>query len=227
MMSWSMPDEAWLENPDAAAFTGQVLPFELARQAQILAEQMGGFRRGFRQVRFTASSSDDPLYPCTTTFGNGCNMAFRREVLLALGGFDEALDTGPSLPGGGDLDMLYRVVRAGHPLIYEPRFLVFHQHRRDYNELRRQISRSWGTGCMAFLVKICRTDPEQRWKAEKFIGWWLQDLARRLPKSWNRPPPFSLDFVCAEFWGALIGLSGAYQRSQARASRIREQFAAE
>ena len=46
--------------------------------------------------------SGNPLYPCGSgIFGAGCNMAFKREVLLKLGGFDEALDTGAPLPGGG------------------------------------------------------------------------------------------------------------------------------
>ena len=42
-------------------------------------------------------------------------MAFRRGVLLELGGFDEALDTGRPLPGGGDLDMYYRIFGLGTP----------------------------------------------------------------------------------------------------------------
>ncbi|MHC5826182.1 MAG: glycosyltransferase family 2 protein, partial [Nostoc sp.] len=44
--------EAWAENPDAAAFTGLVLPNELATDAQILFEERGGFRRGFEKIRY-------------------------------------------------------------------------------------------------------------------------------------------------------------------------------
>jgi hypothetical protein len=39
-------------------------------------------------------------------------MILRRDLLLEIGGFDEALDTGKPLPGGGDLDIFYRVIRA-------------------------------------------------------------------------------------------------------------------
>jgi hypothetical protein len=47
--------------------------------------------------------------------------------LLELGGFDDALDTGPPLPGRGDLDIFYRLVRRGYPLIREPKLLIYQQ----------------------------------------------------------------------------------------------------
>src|SRR5260221_3686895 len=115
---------------------------------------MGGLRKSYQPVIYGSYSTKDPLYPCTTIFGNGCNMAFRVEAMRSIGGFDEALDTGAALPGGGDLDALYRIVRHGYELVYDPQMLVWHQHRRDFAGLRRQIRRSWGAGCMAFLTKI-------------------------------------------------------------------------
>src|SRR3989304_2684377 len=91
--------EAWAENPDAAAFTGLVLPYELATEAQIMFEQRGGFRRGFNKIRYYGQNLPGKhLYPCGAgIFGAGANMAFRRDILLKLGGFDEALDTGSRL----------------------------------------------------------------------------------------------------------------------------------
>jgi hypothetical protein len=95
--------EAWFENTDAAAFTGLVLPYELATEAQIIFEWGGGFRRGFGKIRYHGQTlNGNPLYPCGAgIFGAGANMAFRRDVITKLGGFDEALDTGSPLPGGG------------------------------------------------------------------------------------------------------------------------------
>ena len=105
-------------------------------------------------------------------------MAVRRDVLRALGGFDEALDTGAPLPGGGDLDIFYRLARGGHPIVSEPRCLVLHQHRREYARLRHQLW-TWGLGFMAFVAKSYRAEPSQRGKFRRLLAWWAR--TRRPP----------------------------------------------
>jgi GT2 family glycosyltransferase len=214
--------EALRENPDAGAVTGAVLPYELATPAQILFERRGGFRRGFEKVRYhSASMPGNRWYPSGAgTFGAGCNMALRRSLLLDLGGFDDALDTGPPLPGGGDLDIFYRVVRAGHPLVYEPRFLVFHDHRREIEKLRRQYW-SWGLGFMAFLAKTYRTDPAQRANLRGMVRWWFGDQLRQLLDGVRGRHVLPARFLAAELFGGVVGLAGTYARSVRRTERIR------
>lgn len=219
--------EAWAENPDAGGFTGLVLPYELVTEAQILFEKRGGFRRGFEKIRHGQISPGNPLYPCGAgIFGAGCNMAFRREVLLKLGGFDEALDTGAPLPGGGDLDIFYRVVRAGYPLVYEPQYLVFHQHRREMAKLRRQYW-SWGLGFMAFVVKSYQQDISQRAKLRRLVGWWFRYQLRELGESLMGFHPLPPGMILAELWGGIVGLLGEYSRSQRRIEQIKQQFLSE
>lgn len=214
--------EAYRENPDAAAFTGLVLPYELRTEAQVLFELEGGFRRGFSKARFHGPSlPGNPLYPCGAgMFGAGANMAFRRDVLLELGGFDEALDTGAPLPGGGDLDAFYRVVRAGYPLVYEPCYLAYHQHRETTAQLRRQYE-SWGRGFMAFVEKTYRADPPHRRKLRKLVAWWLRYQAQRYAKSVLGRHPLPPGMVAAEIRGGLKGLCGEYTRSVRRTEHIR------
>jgi GT2 family glycosyltransferase len=210
--------QAWAANPDAAAFTGPVLPYELETRAQIAFGEMGGFGRNFDRVRFAREQSDTSSYPCGAgMFGCGCNMVFRRQTLIELGGFDDALDTGAPLPGGGDLDMFYRVVRAGYPLVSEPKLLVFHQHRREYSRLRHQMW-TWGLGSMAYVSKTYHTDPSQRANIRRWIWWWfvyqlgkgLAPFPRKTRKSWP------LDLVIAELAGGVKGLMGEYRRSLRR-----------
>ncbi|BCL37655.1 glycosyltransferase family 2 protein [Nostoc sp. MS1] len=215
---------AWQENPDAAAFTGLVLPYELETEAQILFEQRGGFRRGFQKIRYGQILPGNPLHPCGAgIFGAGCNMAFRREVLLKIGGFDEALDTGAPLPGGGDLDIFYRVIRAGYTLVYEPEYLVFHQHRREYEKLQRQYW-SWGLGFMAFVIKAYQTDPPQRSKLRALIWWWVKYQLKQLRDSWRGNHVLPINMILAEMWGGIVGFFGEYPRSMKRIETIRRQF---
>ena len=216
--------EAWAENPDAAAFTGLVLPYELETEAQILFEQRGGFRRGFEKIRYGQTLPHNPSYPCGAgIFGAGCNMAFRRSVLLELGGFDEALDTGKPLPGGGDLDIFYRVVRAGYPLVYEPRYLIYHQHRREMKQLQHQYW-TWGLGLMAFVVKSFQVDRSQRLKLLQLMAWWLKNQLWQLQQSLTGQHVLPIGMVLAEFWGGMVGVLGEYGRSQKRVAQIRRRF---
>jgi glycosyltransferase involved in cell wall biosynthesis len=213
--------EAWSAHPDCAAITGPVLPLELVTPAQIEFERLGGFGHRFRRIRFGPTLATNDVYPCGPgIFGAGCNMAFRRDALRRLGGFDEALDTGAPLPGGGDLDVFYRLVRARHVLVSEPRCLVLHQHRREYGQLRHQLW-TWGLGFMAFVGKSYVADPSQRAKFRRLLVWWLGRGARMLVQRarGDDAPPVGL--VLAELAGGVIGLCGEYGRSRRRVARLR------
>jgi GT2 family glycosyltransferase len=216
----------WKDYPTAGGVSGQVLPLKLDTEARILFERAGGFRRGFDTQLFSFDRVDPyQLYPCNTgDFGVGCNMSFRRDLLLELGGFDEALDTGPPLPGGGDHDILYRVVRSGKPLIYTPKCVVFHEHRETMEQLRRQYW-SWGESTLAFAKKSLDQDVSMRphWRRSIFLRFlhlalrWLKSLFGRgvLPPS-----------ACwSELAGGSVGFLGGYRRSSRRTDRINQEYA--
>jgi glycosyltransferase involved in cell wall biosynthesis len=217
---------AWADNPDACAFTGQVLPMELETDAQIVFERRGGFRRGFERIRFGPVLPGNALYPGGAgIFGAGANMAFRTEMLRTLGGFDEALDTGADVPGGGDLDIFYRVIRAGYALVYEPGFMVFHQHRRDMQALLRQYRRSWGLGFMCYIRKCMKSDPERRANLIRLIWWWIgyevKGFFKNFRKKVQRQPYIPLAIFCGELWGGFTAFFGGYERSVRRIQEIR------
>jgi hypothetical protein len=148
-------------------------------------------------------------------------MAFDRSLLIALGGFDEALDTGSPLPGGGDLDIFYRVLRSGRTMAYEPRYAVYHEHRESIPQLRRQYW-TWGLGFMAFLVKSRRSDAALNGKQNAAIRWWLLDKLGALAKAACRLRAREFGFLAAETWGGIVGLAGEYDRSRTRVRKIRE-----
>src|SRR5690606_14098778 len=141
-----------------------------------------------------------------------------------LGGFDEALDTGAPLPGGGDLDIFYRVIRAEYPLVYEPACLVFHQHRRELTALRRQYW-SWGIGFMAFVAKAYATDPAHRLVQRRTVTDWFKYQGRELRRALQRRQGLQAVLTLAELRGGVVGLLGEYARSQRRVKRLRRYHA--
>lgn len=218
--------EAWIEHPDAVAITGPVLPLELATPAQVMFERYGGFGHRFEKTRFGPTRDGDPVYPCAPgILGTGCNMALRRDAVRALGGFDEALDTGRPLPGGGDLDMLYRLVRAGGHVVVEPRCLVFHEHRREIPALRHQMW-TWGLGTMAFLAKSHRTDPDNRERIRRRVVRWFGHQMKSVAAACVGRGVLPIPALVALTAGGVVGLLGEYDRSRHRVERIRRDVAA-
>lgn len=65
-------------------------------------------------------------------YAHGCNMGFRRETLLKLGGFDEAYTA------GCDLDIAIRMWEAGHDLSYHDGALIHYRLRPTLRATYRQ-----------------------------------------------------------------------------------------
>lgn len=222
-------DREWLDGlatacrsaPDAGGFTGLVLPYKLDTDARVAFEKRGGFGRGFERREWHATSFVYELHPVGAgLLGAGCNMAFKTDLLRDLGGFDDALDTGAPLPGGGDLDIFYRVLRTGRPIIYEPRYAVYHEHRETIEQLRRQYW-TWGLGMMAFLDKSMRTDPEILDRHRAMRRWWHLYQMREIGKAAVRLQVRDLRFALAEYAGGIQGMIGEYRRSERRVAAIR------
>jgi glycosyltransferase involved in cell wall biosynthesis len=228
-------DPAWFsgllraisENPDAGCITGPVMPMELESRAQVLFEDRGGFSRGFATTRHTQHTIGNFTHPCNAgMFGAGCNMVLRRDLLFRIGLFDESLDTGAPLPGGGDVDIFYRVLRADAPLVYESSMAVYHRHRRDYKGLRRQMW-TWGLGYLAFTMKEYQSDPANQFKLRMAAIGSLLFLSRMTIMSWLGKWEHDWTFGLAawELAGAVKGMAGEYGRSQKRIAAIRARHA--
>jgi GT2 family glycosyltransferase len=139
---------------DVACVTGLIVPAELDTPAQLLAEQLWGFNKGFAELIFDRHTDrGDVLYPYTAgTFGSGANMAFDAAALRSVGGFDRATGAGTLARGGDDLAAFFTIVSAGYRLVYRPAAFVRHAHHADYAALERQAY-GYGVGLTAFLTK--------------------------------------------------------------------------
>jgi glycosyltransferase involved in cell wall biosynthesis len=217
--------DLFVENPDVMAVTGLVMPYELETEAQILFELYGGFGRGCERKWYRLGQSDRERwkYYGTGQFGTGANMAYRRSLFDQIGYFDPALDVGTVTNGGGDLDMFFRVLVEGHTLVYEPRAIVRHRHRRDYGRLRMQIANN-GVGLVSYWVRSALAYPEERLALLRVALWWLWywDI-RRLLMSFVRPAKFPRDLIQVELKGYFIGLT-RYQKARQIADQIADTF---
>jgi GT2 family glycosyltransferase len=219
--------EAFEREPAVIAVTGLVLPDETDTDAQLLFEEYGGFSRGVRrryaQVDLAGGESAVASHAGTGKFGTGANMAFRRRAFETIGLFDPALDVGTVTNGGGDLEMFFRVLKAGHLLIYEPRAVVRHRHRREVASLTTQLANN-GIGYYSYLTKTFFTAPEERAALVRHGLWWFGYWSlRRLVASFIRPGGFPRSLILAELIGSIKGL-GRYRRSLANAARVEREF---
>ncbi|WP_369068936.1 glycosyltransferase family 2 protein [Kineococcus terrestris] len=168
-------------SPEVHAATGLVVPSELVTPAQQRYELHYGGAGAPRvleahDVRLRAGAGKwiDPRLRVRTprggagvssltaygvgAYGSGSSMAFRRDVLVALGGFDPALGTGTPSCGGEDLRVLVQVLYRGGTVAYEPRAVAHHRHRRSDRALREQV-RGGGVGFTAMITSLVLQDP--------------------------------------------------------------------
>lgn len=216
-------DRLWLRSlvlgfqaaPGVACVTGMILPAELDTQPQVWIEEFGGFDKGYEQKIFDLEeyAQPGPLYPYSVgAFGSGANAAFDPEVLRAIGGFDPAL--GPATPacGGEDIDAFLQVILGGYRLVYEPRSLVRHRHRREYEDLRRAV-RGYGVGLAAVLTKALinpKTRRDVLRRAPRGVAYFLNPSS---PKNEKKTSTFPRQLTLVEMGGALVGPL-AYLRSR-------------
>ena len=63
----------------------------------------------------------------------GCNMSFRRETLLKIGGFDPVFRT-----AGDDVDVCWRIQESGNTISFHPSAVVWHRRRNSFKAYWKQ-----------------------------------------------------------------------------------------
>ena len=161
------------DDPRVACVTGLTLPGGLESAAQQAFERYGGMALGYeaRVYDLDEHRGDTVLYPYTAgIFGASNNAAFRRSPFLDRGGFDVALGPATHAFGAEDLDVFLALILDGHRIVYEPRAMLRHEHRRDYADLYWQVF-TYSAGFTALLTKWAVTNRAA-----------ARELARRVPR---------------------------------------------
>ena len=98
----------------------------------------------------------------------GANMAFRRDVLRQIGGFDPLFGAGSLFPAE-DLDAANRASGTGWKGQYRPDIVVRHHHGRKASDAAR-MWKSYGLGIGACYMKLFLQGPE-RVRLMRFVRW--------------------------------------------------------
>jgi GT2 family glycosyltransferase len=213
--------KAFVENRNLVACCCRVTALRLDTAARRLFEANGGLDRGAAPVSLPRDADRSlngfrgSLLAWATRIAVGCGMGVRREEVLEMGGFDPALDLGEVLPGGGDCDMVWRALAAGHEVEYLADATVLHDHRADLDSATDQIC-GHQRALVALLTKIARQSRgADRRSALMFLGWRLAKPGIRLGKRLVGKDPLPLPMLVRMWWESWAGL-GSYSA----ASRI-------
>lgn len=106
----------------------------------------------------------------------GCNAAIRRTVLDETGLFDLELGPGTPMRAAEDIDLVYRIAKAGFQIHYVPSIMVFHNHGRRTQEQVRRIRRDYGYGMGALYAKYFKLFDRQIMRC---AYWDIRDTLRR------------------------------------------------
>jgi GT2 family glycosyltransferase len=213
-------------DPRVGVGTGRVEALKLETPGERLFEANGGFSRGTQRIELPADGNRPlhgrpaPLIAWAISVGSGCNYGVRRTAALALGGFDEALDLGAALPGGGDHDLLWRMLQAGWTVVYEPSALAWHEHRDRADAVHSQIV-GHQRAVVAFLGKhLVRASNGDRAPLAGYLAWRLVKPGVRLVRRALGRDPLPAPLLLRMWWNCWAGLV-AYPRAKklARARR--------
>ncbi len=211
----------WLENlvapfarPEIDVVTGNLLPLALETTSQQIFEIYdGSLGRGFVAFEVDRNWFDNRFLAVPTwELGATAIAAFRSRAILGdarVGWMDEML--GPGVPSGAgeDLYFFYRILKAGHRLVYEPHAWGWHEHRRTLPELRKQLF-NYSKGNIGYHLTVLLRDRDLRvlptvlvflpiYYAKRLLRWLMGD----------RDYPLSLTLV--EIRGILAGPWGLWQ----------------
>jgi GT2 family glycosyltransferase len=224
--------EVFQRHSRVAVCTGRIDPLFLETDAQKLFEANGGFSRGLAPIHLPHAAAGllngrrAPLIAWAVSVGSGASFAVRRQTALDAGGFDEALDLGEALPGGGDLDMFWRLLTGGHELLYEPEAIAWHEHRRDLDSMAQQVA-GHQRAMVAFLCKSLSQAPRgSRLPVAGFLAWRLSKPGLRLVRRVFTRDPLPSAVLMKMFVHTWRGL-GAYPKAQSIARARRNAMAAQ
>ncbi|MEG4205075.1 glycosyltransferase [Microcoleus sp. Pol7_A1] len=202
------PDPNWLRSllwnfsdPRVMCVTGLLMPLELETEAQEWFERYSPHGRGFERRIFDGAHCN-PLV--VAPVGVSASMALRKSSIDCIGLFDEALGAGTPTVGGEDCELFARILRAGYCIVYEPRALSWHRHRRTWEELQKTLQ-GYGIGVYAFWTRMFVINRE--FSVLRLAWGWLH--SKQIPELFaslrKQPESIPSDLLLAQLRGCVSG----------------------
>ncbi|MEG3955334.1 glycosyltransferase [Microcoleus sp. herbarium2] len=217
------PDPNWLRSllrnftdPRVMCVTGLVMPLELETEAQEWFECYSPHGRGFERRIFDGAHYNPLIvYPV----GVSASMALRKSSIDCIGLFDEALGAGTPAVGGEDCELFARILRAGYRIVYDPRALSWHRHRRTWEELQKTLQ-GYGIAVYAFWTRMFVINREF---SVPLLAWgwlWYKQLPELFASLRKQPGCIPSDLLLAQLQGCIRGPM-AYFSSRKRLQEVK------
>jgi GT2 family glycosyltransferase/glycosyltransferase involved in cell wall biosynthesis len=190
-------------DPDVFAVSCQIFFSDPARPREETGLTQGWWEDGCLRVRHRIDPEIDDLYPCF--YGGGGSCAFDRRKFLELGGFDRLLE--PFYLE--DTDLGYLAWKRGWKVLYQPRSVVYHEHR---GTIGKKFSEAYIQGVLKknYLLFCWKNIHEWRRLVSHFAFTWAGAVLAVVFGDVSLRPNF------AALWRAFRQLPGA-MRSRRRA----------
>jgi GT2 family glycosyltransferase len=147
-----------IRDAHVSAASGLVLPAELRTSAQVIFEYgFGGFHQGYIPRLYGPDFIHNSGFksPPVWSICAGGNMIVRRDTFESVGFFDERLGAGAA-GCSEDSEFWYRILANGGSCAYVPAAAVYHYHREDMDNLKRQIFMYMRGHVTALLIQCTR-----------------------------------------------------------------------
>jgi GT2 family glycosyltransferase len=225
----AVPDPNWLRSllqnfsdPRVMCVTGLIMPLELETKAQEWFERYSPHGRGFDRQIFDGARCN-PLI--VAPVGVSASMALRKSSIDSIGLFDEALGAGTPTVGGEDCELFARILRAGYCIVYEPRALSWHRHRRTWEELQKTLQ-GYGIGVYAYWTRMFVINREF---SVPLLAWgWLRykQIPELIASLRKQPDSIPSDLLLAQLRGCVSGPM-AYFASRKQLEQIKEEVSSQ
>lgn len=138
-------------DPEVGLISGpSLVPDDIPFAARLAGLALSSPAAGYVAYRYAPGHID--IRPARWSRIIGCNMAYRKSVFQAMGGFD------PAFWPGEEMIASYRTEKTGAKLMFNPSAWLYHYPRQSLGKFWRQM---WGYG--ATRIRLVRSGVEFEW----------------------------------------------------------------